>query len=153
MFKKILEDKQSYTLNDEDRNFLLNTPNNNYQNYNSTKRLSHNPVDETGSLISDYTEDDLDIIDNDDLPPAPKSSERLPLHSNTRRCVRNRNLVSPKVAISPTIGRSSKRQKGSLTRLNDTSERKRSRTRSHDVSKKSSFLARSISILNLGSTK
>ncbi len=120
-------------MNDEDRNFLLNTPNNNYQNYNSTKRLSHNPVDETGSLISDYTEDDLDIIDNDDLPPAPKSSERLPLHNNTRRCVRNRNpILSPQIINSP-IGRSSKRQKGSLTRL-DTSERKRSRTRSHDVS-------------------
>jgi hypothetical protein len=133
MFKKILEDKESYTMNDEDRNFLLNTPNNNYQNYNSTKRLSHNPVDETGSLISDYTEDDLDIIDNDDLPPAPKSSERLPLHNNTRRCVRNRNpILSPQIINSP-IGRSSKRQKGSLTRL-DTSERKRSRTRSHDVS-------------------
>lgn len=82
MFKKILEDKQSYTINDEDRNLLFNTPNLNHHlnpNYhqNSSKRLSHNVVDETGSLISDYTEDDLDIIDNEDEEFAATGNEKI----------------------------------------------------------------------------
>ena len=136
MFKKILEDKQSYTMNDEERNMLFNTPNLNYhyQQHHSSKRMSHNVVDETGSLISDYTEDDLDIIDNEDeinivgAAAAPLSD---------KKSARNRNITSTAspLLINSSIGRRSKRQKGSLTRQ-DNSEKKRSRTRSHDVSKK-----------------
>ena len=136
MFKKILEDKQSYTMNDEERNMLFNTPNLNYhyQQHHSSKRMSHNVVDETGSLISDYTEDDLDIIDNEDeinivgAAAAPLSD---------KKSARNRNITSTAspFLINSSIGRRSKRQKGSLTRQ-DNSEKKRSRTRSHDVSKK-----------------
>jgi hypothetical protein len=146
MFKKILDDKQSYTINDEDRNLLFNTPN---RHHNTSKRFSHNAVDETGSLISDYTEDDLEGIDNDDMNVAGAAGEtpttdninnnfinRAPLDASAnRRSSRIRNATSttsPKI-INTSIGRSSKRQKGSLTRQ-DTTEQKRSRTRSHDVS-------------------
>lgn len=140
MFSKILNDKQFD--NEERLNMINNVHNNQQQTYgqhhrhqpsydqdnNCSRRLSR-AIEDTGSIISDYTEDDIDMPDGDDdhyqehnqnihLPVVP-STTSLP---NTTQNQHRRSIGTK---------RNQRGQSASLTR---NGEKKRTRTRSNDVS-------------------
>lgn len=143
MFSKILNDKQFD--NEERLNMIHNVHNNQQQTYgqhhrhqpsyeqdnNCSRRLSR-AIEDTGSIISDYTEDDIDMPDGDEdhyqehnqnihLPVVP-STASLP---NTTQNQHRRSIGTK---------RNQRGQSASLTRDGEKREKKRTRTRSNDVS-------------------
>lgn len=141
MFSKILNDKQ---FDKEERlNMIHNVHNNQQQTYgqlhrhqpsyeqdnNCSRRMSR-AIEDTGSIISDYTEDDIDMPDDDHyqehnqnihLPVVP-STASLP---NTTQNQHRRSVGTK---------RNQRGQSASLTRNGERREKKRTRTRSNDVS-------------------
>jgi hypothetical protein len=95
-------------------------------------------------LISDYTEDDIDVSNDDELETKTPHKRRTRYRNN----IVVNNQHQPQQAYSPHANddqmnerraanaQRSKRQKGSLTRNENLSEKKRSRARSHEVSQR-----------------
>ncbi len=109
-------------------------------------RLSHNQIDETGSLISDYTEDDIDVTNDDELETKTPHKRRTRYRNNAvvnnhQQQQQHQQPYSPQDQDDNDVIaqqrrwslQRNKRQKGSLTRNENVSEKKRNRTRSHDV--------------------
>ena len=138
MFSKILNDKQ---FDNEERLNMIHSVHNNQQTYgrhapsydqdnNCSRRLSR-AIEDTGSIISDYTEDDIDMPNDDEdhyqehnqnihLPVAP-STASLP---NATQNQHRRSAGTKR----------NQRHSASLTRNEEQREKKRTRTRSNDVS-------------------
>ena len=148
MFKKILTDKS----NDEERFNLMsfyqthqqaNGHHNNQNNGEYSKRYGQNrAVEDTGSIISDYTEDDIDLpLDENNLDVCNINYGDSPVKINSDNIY---NVAAgPSVSSLPNNRRSStgggrkrnQRHSTSLTRNGESREKKRSRTRSTEVIK------------------
>lgn len=149
MFSKILNDKH---YDDNERLTIFSTyATNNQQNYQrhqeyqtdfNSRRMSR-AIEDTGSIISDYTEDDIDVPDDDDHYIEHNQNIFTPMNGNinNNNNKHTANTVAPSTASLPNTTQNnrqssgqkrSQRQSASLTRNGDKREKKR-RTRSNDV--------------------
>lgn len=148
MFSKILNDKH---YDNEERLTMIsnyNTQNcgnhqRHHQGYqtdlNSSKRFSR-AIEDTGSIISDYTEDDIDVP-NDEEDHYQEHNQNMIISEPAFKA----NACGPSTASLPnTVQSSHRRSSGtkrnqrhstSLTRNGEKREKKRTRTRSSDILK------------------
>jgi hypothetical protein len=142
MFKTILNDRT----NDDERLNLLSyyqsnqhLNNNNHNDY--SKRYTNRMVEDTGSIISDYTEDDIDIENNLDVCNI-NYNESPPANNNNNNMYKQDDIVAAGPSSSSlthnrrssTCGRKrNQRHSASLTRNGESRDKKRSRTRSIEV--------------------
>jgi len=153
MFKKILSDKT----NDDERFNLMSfyqthqqASHNHHAQGDFVKRYTNRAVEDTGSIISDYTEDDIDLpLDENNLDVCNINYGDLPLESNAENGVFHLDGMAHNVAAGPSASslpnnnnrRSSTcggrkrntRHSTSLTRNGESRDKKRSRTRSTEM--------------------
>ncbi len=150
MFAKILNDKQTYDDNDR-MHFFSNyaaTNTHHYQrrvereeyqaDFNSSKRLSR-AIEDTGSIISDYTEDVIDVPCDDEDNYKEHNENIFTPHGHKHTV----NALAPSTASLPNTTQQqqnrrsngtkrNQRHSASLTREGEKREKKR-RTRSNNV--------------------
>lgn len=149
IFSKILNDKH---YDDERLNMISNynhqyyIRHNDYQpDFSSGKRLSK-AIEDTGSIISDYTEDDIDVPNDEEDHYQEHNQNMISPESEFNK--HTANACAPSTTSLPnqtnSHGRRSngtkrnQRHSASLTRNGEKREKKRSRTRSIDVLKDAS---------------
>lgn len=141
MFKKILNDKNT---DDERMNFMSFYQTNQNLNHDSNndycKRYLSRAVEDTGSIISDYTEDDIDLpLDENNLDVCNINYNDSPV-TNTENIYNKENVAVASASSLPHCNRRSsngrkrnQRHSASLTRNAENRDKKRSRTRSIEV--------------------
>lgn len=145
MFSKILNDK--HYDNEERLNMISHYNTHAYSNrhqdnfqqdLNSSKRLSR-AIEDTGSIISDYTEDDIDVP-NDEEDHYQEHNQNMIIQEPGFKT----NACGPSTTSLPNTTQSHRRSSGtkrnkrlsaSLTRNGERREKKRTRTRSNDIIK------------------
>jgi hypothetical protein len=151
MFKKILNDKN----NDDERlnlmSYYQSNIHNHHQNNNEfSRRHANRVIEDTGSIISDYTEDDIDLpVDENNLDVCNINYNDSPVKINKPNATNQHDdLINSNLFNSPSVSsfqhcanrRSSncgrkrnQRHSASLNRNGENRDKKRSRTRSTEV--------------------